>query len=190
MGNMCASGPAEGVPPHVDGADIHTAHQLCPDLRVLVRTRDDTHLDDLLGAGAAEVVPEVLEASLMLVAHALMMLDTPFGKVLAMLRQSRRERYKLLRGYYHGESLPTADSAGNPYRLLHAVTVSGQAACIGKRLDQLDLKEDKVEVQSLRREDRTLDYPDGDTVLRDGDILILYGPLDAVEAAEEKLLGG
>ncbi len=70
------------------------------------------------------------------------------------------------------------------------MTVSGQAACIGKRLDQLDLKEDKVEVQSLRREDRTLDYPDGDTVLRDGDILILYGPLDAVEAAEEKLLGG
>ena len=169
---------------------LHTAHQLCPDLRVLVRTRDDTHLDDLLGAGAAEVVPEVLEASLMLVAHALMMLDTPFGKVLAMLRQSRRERYKLLRGYYHGESLPTTDSAGNPYRLLHAVTVSGQAACIGKRLDQLDLKEDKVEVQSLRREDRTLDYPDGDTVLRDGDILILYGPLDAVEAAEEQLLGG
>ena len=71
---------------------LHTVHQLCPDLRVLVRTRDDTHLDELIQAGAAEVVPEVLEASLMLVAHALMMLDTPFGKVLAMLRQSRRER--------------------------------------------------------------------------------------------------
>ncbi len=93
---------------------LHTAHQLCPDLRVLVRTRDDTHLDDLLGAGAAEVVPEVLEASLMLVAHALMMLDTPFGKVLAMLRQSRRERYKLLRGYYHGESCPPPTAPAIP----------------------------------------------------------------------------
>ncbi|NQY85646.1 MAG: cation:proton antiporter [Alcanivorax sp.] len=116
---------------------LHTVHQLCPDLRVLVRTRDDTHLDELIQAGAAEVVPEVLEASLMLVAHALMMLDTPFGKVLAMLRQSRRERYKLLRGYYHGESLPTSDSAGNPYRLLHAVTLHGRAACLGKRLDDI-----------------------------------------------------
>lgn len=169
---------------------LHTVHQLRPDLRVLVRTRDDTHLDDLLQAGAAEVVPEVLEASLMLVAHALMMLDTPFGKVLAMLRQSRRERYKLLRGYYHGESLPTADSAGNPYRLLHAVTLHGRAACIGKRIDELGLNESKVEVQTLRRGDRTFDRPTDDEVLQDGDILILYGPLEAVEAAEEKLLGG
>ena len=29
-----------------------------------------------------------------------------------------------------------------------------------------------------------------DEVLQDGDILILYGPLEAVEASEEKLLGG
>ena len=169
---------------------LHTVHQLCPDLRVLVRTRDDTHLDELIQAGAAEVVPEVLEASLMLVAHALMMLDTPFGKVLAMLRQSRRERYKLLRGYYHGESLPTSDSAGNPYRLLHAVTLHGRAACLGKRLDELKLNESKVEVQTLRRGDRTIDRPADDEVLQDGDILILYGPLEAVEASEEKLLGG
>ena len=169
---------------------LHTVHQLCPDLRVLVRTRDDTHLDELIQAGAAEVVPEVLEASLMLVAHALMMLDTPFGKVLAMLRQSRRERYKLLRGYYHGESLPTADSAGNPYRLLHAVTLNGRAACLGKRIDELGLNESKVEVQTLRRGDRTIDHPADDEVLQDGDILILYGPLEAVEASEEKLLGG
>ena len=169
---------------------LHTVHQLCPDLRVLVRTRDDTHLEELIQAGAAEVVPEVLEASLMLVAHALMMLDTPFGKVLAMLRQSRRERYKLLRGYYHGESLPTADSAGNPYRLLHAVTLNGRAACIGKTIGELALRDDKVEIQTLRRGDRTLDRPTGDEVLQDGDILILYGPLEAVEASEEKLLGG
>lgn len=27
---------------------LHTVHQLCPDLRVLVRTRDDTHLDELI----------------------------------------------------------------------------------------------------------------------------------------------
>lgn len=126
----------------------------------------------------------------MLVAHALMMLDTPFGKVLAMLRQSRRERYKLLRGYYHGESLPTADSAGNPYRLLHAVTLNGRAACLGKRIDELGLNESKVEVQTLRRGDRTIDRPADDEVLQDGDILILYGPLEAVEASEEKLLGG
>lgn len=169
---------------------LHTVRQLNPNLRVLVRTRDDTHLDELLAAGAAEVVPEVLEASLMLVAHALMMLDVPFGKVLAMLRQSRRERYKLLRGYYHGESLPITDRAGNPYRLLHAVTLGPQAAAIGRRLGELALPERGVEIQALRRGEQTLEQPADDELLENGDTLILYGPLDAVEAAEERLLGG
>ena len=38
---------------------LHTVHQLCPDLRVLVRTRDDTHLDELIQAGAIGPVTEV-----------------------------------------------------------------------------------------------------------------------------------
>lgn len=169
---------------------LHTVHQLRPDLRVLVRTRDDAHLDELLAAGAAEVVPEVLEASLMLVAHALMMLDVPFGKVLAMLRQSRRERYRMLRGYYHGGALPIADRAGNPYRLLHAVTLGPQAAAIGRHLGELALAEQNVEIQALRRGEQTLEHPADDQLLEDGDTLILYGHLEAVEAAEERLLGG
>ncbi|MGB2248798.1 MAG: cation:proton antiporter, partial [Alcanivorax sediminis] len=43
---------------------IHTVRDINPDIRVLVRTRDETHLESLTEAGAAEVVPEVLEASL------------------------------------------------------------------------------------------------------------------------------
>ena len=61
-----------------------------------------------------------------------------------------------------------------------------------KLADFLDLKtpESKVEVQTLRRGDRTIVRPADDEVRQDGDILILYGPLEAVEASEEKLLGG
>ena len=70
------------------------------------------------------------------------------------------------------------------------MTLNGRAACLGKRIDELKLNENKVEVQTLRRGDRTIDRPAGDQVLQDGDILILYGPLEAVEASEEKLLGG
>jgi CPA2 family monovalent cation:H+ antiporter-2 len=42
---------------------LHHAHQLRPDLPVIVRTVDDTDLDRLVKAGATEVVPEVLEAA-------------------------------------------------------------------------------------------------------------------------------
>jgi CPA2 family monovalent cation:H+ antiporter-2 len=167
---------------------LHTARELNPNIRVLVRTRDDTHLDALISAGAEEVVPEVLEASLMLVAHALMMLDVPFDRVMATLRKTRRERYRMLQGYYHGDTLPTTDSAGNPYRLLHAVTLSDQARGIGRSIAHCALRD--VEIRAVKRQDKTLESPDEELVLEPGDTVILYGPLEAVEAAENRLLGG
>ncbi len=167
---------------------LHTARELNPNIRVLVRTRDDTHLDALISAGAEEVVPEVLEASLMLVAHALMMLDVPFDRVIATLRKTRRERYRMLQGYYHGDTLPTTDSAGNPYRLLHAVTLSDKARGIGRSIADCALRD--VEIRAVKRHDKTLERPDEELVLEPGDTVILYGPLEAVEAAENRLLGG
>ena len=167
---------------------LHTARELNPNIRILVRTRDDTYLDALIDAGAEEVVPEVLEASLMLVAHALMMLDVPFDRVMATLRKTRRERYRMLQGYYHGDTLPTTDSAGNPYRLLHAVTLSDKARGIGRSIARCALRD--VEIRAVKRDDQTLESPDPELVLEPGDTVILYGPLEAVEAAENRLLGG
>lgn len=167
---------------------LHTVRDINPAIRVLVRTRDETHLESLTEAGAAEVVPEVLEASLMLVAHALMMLDVPFERVLATLRKTRRERYRMLQGYYHGDSFPSTDSAGNPYRLLHAVTLTGKARAIGQSIAQCSLKD--VEIREIKRDGQGSDNPDPETRLQQDDTLILYGPLEAVEAAEIKLLGG
>ncbi len=167
---------------------LHTARELNPNIRILVRTRDDTYLDALIDAGAEEVVPEVLEASLMLVAHALMMLDVPFDRVMATLRKTRRERYRMLQGYYHGDTLPTTDSAGNPYRLLHAVTLSDKARGIGRSIADCALRD--VEIRAVKRHDKTLERPDEELVLEPGDTVILYGPLEAVEAAENRLLGG
>ncbi|MEJ1959570.1 MAG: NAD(P)-binding protein [Nitrosomonadales bacterium] len=44
-----------------------------PDLPVVVRTTDDTHIEVLKLAGAAEVVAEVLEGSVMLASQALLL---------------------------------------------------------------------------------------------------------------------
>ena len=124
----------------------------------------------------------------MLVAHALMMLDVPFDRVLAMLRKTRRDRYRMLQGYYHGDSFPAAESAGNPYRLLHAVTLTEQARAIGKRIDDCPLKD--VEIRAIKRKGQTLENPSEEIVLLQDDTVILYGALDSVEAAESKLLLG
>ena len=57
-----------------------------PQVPVIVRSVDDAELDKLLKAGAAEVVPEVLEGSLMLASHALILLGVPLARVLRSVR--------------------------------------------------------------------------------------------------------
>ncbi len=48
-----------------------------PDVPVVVRTADEVDLERLQEAGAAEVVPEAVESSLMLASHALALLGVP-----------------------------------------------------------------------------------------------------------------
>ena len=56
--------------------------ELRPGLPVVVRTVDDTDIDQLKEAGAAEVVAEIMEGSLMLASTALMLLGVPLNRVL------------------------------------------------------------------------------------------------------------
>jgi len=91
----------------VDQADIallilKEARLLNSTVPILVRTRDDSQLAELKAAGASEVVPELLESSLMLASHALIMLGLPAHQVQERANQIRRDRYRLLHGFYPG----------------------------------------------------------------------------------------
>ena len=80
-----------------------------PELPVIVRAADDAHLDELKRAGATEVVPEVMEGSLMLAAQTLTRLDVPLRRVLADIEEARVRRYELLRERYR--SVPDDDAS-------------------------------------------------------------------------------
>ncbi|KAA0974526.1 monovalent cation:proton antiporter-2 (CPA2) family protein [Pseudomonas sp. ANT_H12B] len=91
----------------VDQTDIallilKEARRLNLTVPILVRTRDDSQLAELKAAGASEVVPELLESSLMLASHALIMLGLPAHQVQERADQIRHDRYRLLHGFYPG----------------------------------------------------------------------------------------
>ncbi|MGH8225272.1 MAG: cation:proton antiporter, partial [Gammaproteobacteria bacterium] len=52
-------------------AIIKSVRDIRRDLPILVRTRDDARLEELRAAGADEIIPETLEASLMIASHLL-----------------------------------------------------------------------------------------------------------------------
>jgi CPA2 family monovalent cation:H+ antiporter-2 len=68
-----------------------------PHVPVVVRTHDDKDLELLRAAGAAEVVPEVIEGSLMLASQTLAHIGIPLKRVFRLVQGQRMTRYALMR---------------------------------------------------------------------------------------------
>ncbi len=75
-----------------------------PEIPVMARTRDETHVEALRAAGATEVVPETIEAGLMIATHALLLLDVPLDHALGRIEAQRTSRYRLLRSRFRGDA--------------------------------------------------------------------------------------
>jgi ABC-type transporter Mla maintaining outer membrane lipid asymmetry ATPase subunit MlaF/voltage-gated potassium channel Kch len=117
---------------------LHIVQELRPELPVVVRTVDDSELPKLMDAGAAEVVPEVLEGSLMLASHALLLLGVPLNRVLKRIRTIREERYGLFRGFFHGAT-DACRRCRQRAAELHSVVLSNRARAVGMTLLEVDL---------------------------------------------------
>ncbi|MCC6207794.1 MAG: cation:proton antiporter [Gammaproteobacteria bacterium] len=170
---------------------LSQARRLRPDIPILVRTRDDTDLERLQHAGATEVVPETLEASLMLSSHLLLLLNVPVSRVLREVKEVRDSRYRLLREYFHGqedaEAGPEADGGA---KRLQIVKLEDGAHAVTRTLNEIRLEQLGVEVTALLRDGIRSEAPTPQTQLRAGDTLVLFGTAGAIEAAEVRLLRG
>jgi CPA2 family monovalent cation:H+ antiporter-2 len=166
------------------------AQQLRPGLPVVVRTLDDTDIDRLKAAGAAEVVAEVMEGSLMLASSALMLLGVPLTRVLRRIRETREHRYQLFRGFFRGVTDESEDRDEALQQRLRSVALTQGSGAIGKRLDKLNLPSVGVEVAAVRHRNVRTTTPAPDTVLEEGDIVVVLGTAEAVIAAEMKLMQG
>jgi CPA2 family monovalent cation:H+ antiporter-2 len=166
------------------------ARELRPGLPVVVRTVDDSDIDRLKQAGAAEVVAEILEGSLMLGTQALMLLGVPLNRVLRRIRDTREQRYSLFRGFYRGV---TDDIDGESDRLqprLHSVVLPPGSRTAGRTLQELDLGRLRVEVTAVRQRNVRDSAPHLETRLGEGDVIVLRGRSDDLMAAEMFLLQG
>ncbi|HET9645694.1 MAG TPA: monovalent cation:proton antiporter-2 (CPA2) family protein [Burkholderiaceae bacterium] len=159
-----------------------------PTVPVIVRTIDDTDLEQLRAAGATEVVPEAIEGSLMLASHALALVGVPMRRVIRIARDARDKRYGLLRGYFHGADDDTVEEL-NQERLL-TVSLPGDASSLGRRLGELALQAVGVNVVSLRRATGQVVPADEGLKLAAGDTLVLSGLPEPLALAEERLLHG
>jgi monovalent cation:H+ antiporter-2, CPA2 family len=165
---------------------LGVARELRPDLPVMVRTRDEIHVDELRQAGAVEVVPETLEAALMIAAHALLLLDVPLTRVLRRIQEQRVSRYRLLGEFIRGETAVDDEPQPRGADRLHPVLLPPRSSAVGSLLRELTLP--GVSVTALVRDGRRRADPPGDLLLEAGDVLVLFGADSDVRSAEARLV--
>ena len=169
---------------------IEQARRIRPDIPILVRTADDANLDRLQQMGATEVVPETLEASLMLASHVLLLMDVPMARIIRRVQGVRRNRYQMLRGFFHGQESESLEQADAFRERMHTVTLLEEAYAINKTLQELTLESLNVVVTAVRRGGIRSPQPLPDMRLNVADTLVLYGLPEDLARAEERILKG
>jgi CPA2 family monovalent cation:H+ antiporter-2 len=164
--------------------------ELAPETPVLVRTKDDTHLEELESAGAAEVMPEAVEASLMMGGQLLLLLKVPGSRIFKIMREIREDHYKLLRDFFHGEEHIDLEHEEGFQERLHTVTLPDRAYAVNHTIQDLHLWDWDVSVTAVRRGGIRGEQPAAETRLQAGDVLVLAGTPHHLEHAEGLLLYG
>jgi CPA2 family monovalent cation:H+ antiporter-2 len=167
---------------------VRAVRRLRADVPVLVRTADDSRLAELSAVGATEVVPETFEASLTLVSQALTLLQLPAAQVGRVVDGLRQQRYATLRTRSAVAGLD--QDAGESADQLRSVVLPPGGWAVGRRLEEIRARGAEVAFTAIRRQGITGREPAGDTELREGDVVVIYGVPEALEHAEAVLLAG
>ena len=167
---------------------LRLVREHAPQVPVIVRTLDDSDIEQLRAAGATEVVPEAIEGSLMLAAQALVLVGVPMRRVIRLTRDARDARYSLLRGYFHGADDDTVEELQQAR--LASITLPLAAACAGQPLAAQALGNIGVQVVSVRQASGRVVAADPALVLAIGDTLVLSGRPEPLALAEAQLLRG
>lgn len=165
---------------------LRHVRSLRPELPVMVRTRDETHVDALRAAGATDVVPESLETGLLIATHALLLLDVPIGQIVERYRSERASRYHLLREVFVGEAGLAGGAAAGTEDRLKPVVIPAEGRVAGSTIGELGLT--GIVVTALVRGGRRLLAPGLEQRLDVGDVLVLFGSDHDIDVAQRILL--
>jgi len=175
--------------PEVGSSEIiaRTARELCRDIPLFVRTRDDRHLEQLLESGATEVVPDTIESSMMLAQHTLGTLGQDQASIDEMLGEARNSQYARIRAFFHSDEDVSLEQADNHH--MRSIEILAGYHAEGASIESLHCLS-KVNILGLRRNNVSSDEPLPGVKLLAGDVLVVEGAPDNIQSVEIELMSG
>ncbi|QOL24702.1 cation:proton antiporter [Thalassotalea sp. LPB0316] len=163
---------------------IQRVRALSPEVPILVRTRNDDQLEMLKSAGANEVVPEMLEGSLMLVSQVLSLSGVSFSRVVRLMQKERKSHYNHMHGFFQGEQTDMSQNVIEQREFAHGITLTENSYAVGKSIGELNFGSKRIDILTLRQGEEEIDLPDESIVLQNQDTLVIRGKPRRVEWAE------
>lgn len=169
---------------------IPVARELNPKLYILARTRYVAEIDDILKAGADEVIPDELGAGLELSTFLMQHFRASEGRILKILDEIRDEHHLRYRQPDIEPKRLTSYLSVVKGAEMELQAVPDDSPCFGKSLAELDFRAATgATVVGLIRNERTTYTPGPGLRLEPGDTLMLLGDADSIHRARELLHG-
>jgi monovalent cation:H+ antiporter-2, CPA2 family len=162
------------------------AKQMNPSIFIIARARMQADIDDLRRCGADEVVSAEFETSIEIFTNLLVRLGVPGNIIRTQTRLLRHDDYTMLR------SEPGRDAGRLPAELQKVLAmgttetfmVRESMYAAGKSLKELDLRKvTGATIIAMSQNGKPMPNPGPQTVFEAGDVLVLVGSHEQIEAA-------
>src|SRR5438046_5089853 len=163
---------------------VDVLRQTDPTARILVRVRRVGEIAELERLGADEAIPSEFETSIELFVRLLTHLGVPRHVVRVQESLIRLDHYQALRGVGATPDLLAQARKLIVGGILETAQVMQGSRAAGKTLAELDLRRRTgATVLTVVRTDRPQPTHDGPTRLEAEDLVVLYGPREAIDRA-------
>ncbi len=151
---------------------------------IIVRTRDVEDIEELYRMGADEVIPEEFETAIEIYERILKKKLFPQNEIYHKVTAIRNDSY----GIFHDKRPTGKHSILNelPNIEVIALKVEEGTALTGKSLIEINFRKTfGVTLVAIKRGNRMIEHPGGNTVFENGDIAFILGKPDQISKAVE-----
>ena len=153
---------------------VRLTRKLNPDIKIMVRTRLTSQVEELKAAGADEVIPEEFETSIEIFCRVLRDYRIPNSIIEQQVELIRMEGYSMFRGLsLNTESLKKFSTYLTATLTESYLILEDSWAC-GKNLKEIEICSGSIIIAVVRK-NQPHPNPGADFLITSGDMLILFG---------------
>jgi CPA2 family monovalent cation:H+ antiporter-2 len=168
---------------------ISSIRELSKSIYIIARTSFVTEMEEAFSLGADEVIPEELETSIEIFSRVLNKYLVPKDEIMGFVNLIRSDNYNMMRTLSTGSGFTRPSTLSFASMTTASLRVQNpNQKIVGKTILQSNLRENfGITVLAIKRNNKLIEDVLADTVLKQDDVLYVFGKRDAVQKFEQEL---